>query len=134
MPRPQTSRSWQRAPCSSPTNSTDTSPMHDDRSMDAATTPIPPSELPSPGALKRASAIAAAAAALLLVVAVLPAEYNVDPTGVGRVLGLKEMGQIKQEAAADAADSVNIESARAVTTPTLPAPTGAPTSASASAD
>ena len=108
--------------------------MRDDRSMDAATTPIPPSELPSPGALKRATAIAGAAAALLLVVAVLPAEYNVDPTGVGRVLGLKEMGQIKQEAAADAADSVNIESARAVTTPTLPAPTGAPTPASASAD
>jgi len=45
-------------------------------------------------------------ALLLLVTVVLPAEYGVDPTGIGRVLGLTEMGEIKvqlaKEAAADA--------------------------------
>ncbi|WP_262881095.1 MULTISPECIES: transmembrane anchor protein [unclassified Psychrobacter] len=38
---------------------------------------------------------------------VLPAEYGIDPTGVGKLLRLTEMGQVKQqlaeEAAADAA-------------------------------
>ncbi|SEB03621.1 transmembrane anchor protein [Rubrimonas cliftonensis] len=33
---------------------------------------------------------------------VLPAEYGIDPTGVGRVLGLAEMGEIKQELAEEA--------------------------------
>ena len=41
---------------------------------------------------------------------VLPAEYGIDPTGVGKLLRLTEMGQIKQqlaeEAAADAAGVV----------------------------
>ena len=35
----------------------------------------------------------------LLVTMVLPAEYGIDPTGVGRVLGLTEMGEIKQQLA-----------------------------------
>ena len=41
----------------------------------------------------------------LLVTVVLPAEYGIDPTGAGRLLGLNEMGEIKtqlhQEAEAD---------------------------------
>jgi hypothetical protein len=45
-------------------------------------------ELPSTRKLAVASAIAALVAALVLVVAVLPAEYGVDPSGVGRTLGL----------------------------------------------
>jgi hypothetical protein len=57
--------------------------------------------------LLRSTLIALATAVLLLVTAVLPAEYGIDPTGVGRVLGLTPMGQIKtrlaKEAAADAA-------------------------------
>ena len=69
--------------------------------------PPPMSELPSSRALLRSTAIAAAVAVLLLVTIVLPAEYAIDPTGVGRVLGLTEMGEIKmalaEEAAADAA-------------------------------
>jgi hypothetical protein len=36
------------------------------------------------------------------VTVVLPAEYGVDPTGVGRVLGLTEMGEIKMSLAAEA--------------------------------
>jgi hypothetical protein len=49
-----------------------------------------PSQLPSTGRLLRSTLIAAAAAATLLTLVVLPAEYGVDPTGVGRVLGLTE--------------------------------------------
>ena len=33
---------------------------------------------------------------------VLPAEYGIDPTGVGRVLGLTQMGEIKEELADEA--------------------------------
>ncbi|MFO6370325.1 transmembrane anchor protein [Pseudomonas aeruginosa] len=47
-----------------------------------------------------------AAALLLLVTVVMPSEYAIDPTGVGRVLGLTQMGEVKiqlaDEAAADA--------------------------------
>lgn len=64
-------------------------------------------ELPSSRSLLRSTAIAVAVAALLLVTVVLPAEYGADPTGIGRVLGLTRMGEIKmqlaKEAAADAA-------------------------------
>jgi hypothetical protein len=51
--------------------------------------------LPSAGTLLRSTAIAAAVAIALLLVAVLPAEYGIDPTGIGRVLGLARMGEIK---------------------------------------
>ena len=36
---------------------------------------------------------------VILVTVVLPAEYGIDPTGAGRVLGLTEMGEIKRELA-----------------------------------
>ncbi len=42
----------------------------------------------SAGRLVRATLLAAAIAALLLVLVVLPAEYGIDPTGVGRATGL----------------------------------------------
>jgi hypothetical protein len=64
-------------------------------------------ELPSTARLVRSTAIAAVSAVVLLLAVVLPAEYGVDPTGIGRLLGLTEMGEIKtrlaREAAADAA-------------------------------
>lgn len=64
-------------------------------------------ELPTSRQLLRSSVIALAVAAALLVTVVMPAEYAIDPTGVGRVLGLTQMGEIKKtltaEAAADAA-------------------------------
>ncbi len=57
--------------------------------------------------LVRSTLIALVVAVALLVTVVLPAEYGIDPTGVGRVLGLTRMGEIKtrlaKEAAADAA-------------------------------
>jgi hypothetical protein len=61
----------------------------------------------SPGGLIRSTLIAGGAAVAVLAVFYLPSEYGIDPTGLGGVLGLTEMGQIKQqlyaEAEADAA-------------------------------
>ncbi|WP_281968995.1 transmembrane anchor protein [Roseovarius nanhaiticus] len=59
-------------------------------------------ELPSSAQLLRSTAIAAASAAAILVTIVLPAEYNIDPTGIGGVLGLAEMGEIKVQLAEEA--------------------------------
>ena len=59
-------------------------------------------ELPSSAQLLKSTAIAAASAIAILVTVVLPAEYNIDPTGVGGMLGLAEMGEIKQQLAAEA--------------------------------
>lgn len=52
--------------------------------------PISPFESNPPSARKLLLGIGAAvlAAAILLVVAILPAEYGIDPTGIGRALGL----------------------------------------------
>lgn len=61
------------------------------------------SELPSTNQLLKSTGIAAVVATALLVVAVLPAEYGVDPTGAGSILGLTEMGRIKMSLAAEAA-------------------------------
>lgn len=64
-------------------------------------------ELPSSAQLLRSTLIALGTAILLLVTVILPAEYGIDPTGVGQKLGLKEMGDIKvqlhEEAERDAA-------------------------------
>jgi len=56
-----------------------------------------PYELPSTWQLLRSTLIALVAAIVILVTIVLPSEYGIDPTGFGRVTGLTEMGQIKQE-------------------------------------
>ncbi len=66
-------------------------------------TPVPPkSELPTSAQLLKSTLIAAGVAATLLVTVVLPSEYNIDPTGVGKVLGLKQMGEIKTQLAEEA--------------------------------
>jgi hypothetical protein len=59
-------------------------------------------ELPSTGKLLRSTALAALVAAALLVTTILPAEYGIDPTGIGRALGLTPMGEIKRSLAAEA--------------------------------
>ncbi|WP_108661456.1 hypothetical protein [Acuticoccus kandeliae] len=41
-------------------------------------------------------------AVLVVLTLVLPAEYGVDPTGVGDLLGLTEMGEVKVALAAEA--------------------------------
>jgi hypothetical protein len=64
-----------------------------------------PDDLPSSRALLRSTLVALAAAALILVTIVLPAEYGIDPTGIGRPLGLTRMGEIKQALAREAAEA-----------------------------
>ena len=59
-------------------------------------------DLPTSSQLLRSTVIAIGVAAALLVTIVLPAEYGVDPTRIGRVLGLTEMGEIKQQLAEEA--------------------------------
>ena len=59
-------------------------------------------ELPSSAQLLKSTFIALGVAAAILVTAILPAEYGIDPTGVGKVLGLTEMGEIKTQLAEEA--------------------------------
>lgn len=59
-------------------------------------------ELPSTRQLVRSTLIAAVSAVVLLYTVVLPSEYGVDPTGIGRALGLTEMGEIKTRLAKEA--------------------------------
>lgn len=59
-------------------------------------------DLPTKAQLFRSSVIAGVGAVALLVTVYLPAEYAIDPTGVGRVLGLTEMGEIKVQLAEEA--------------------------------
>jgi len=49
-------------------------------------------ELPSSQQLLKSTFTAIATAAVLLVTIVLPSEYAIDLTGIGRALGLTEMG------------------------------------------
>ncbi|SNT36292.1 transmembrane anchor protein [Antarctobacter heliothermus] len=60
-------------------------------------------DLPTPAQLRRSTIIAGVMAAAIGVMVYLPAEYGTDPTGVGSILGLTEMGEIKQQLAAEAA-------------------------------
>ena len=59
--------------------------------------PIELAELPTLRQLARASVTAFVVATLLLVVGVLPAEFAIDPTGLGRALGLMQLGELKKE-------------------------------------
>lgn len=43
-------------------------------------------DLPTSAQLKKSTLIAAASALAILVTVVLPSEYTIDPTGIGRVL------------------------------------------------
>lgn len=65
------------------------------------------------GGLIKSTLGAVAAAGAILTFIWLPAEYGIDPTGVGHVLGLTEMGQIKEqlhaEADADAAAALSAQ-------------------------
>jgi hypothetical protein len=60
-------------------------------------------DLPTAAQLRRSTWIAAASALAILGFVILPAEYAIDPTGVGGVLGLTQMGEIKVQLAAEAA-------------------------------
>tara|TARA_Y100001956_G_scaffold58656_1_gene57965 strand:+ start:3398 stop:4060 length:663 start_codon:yes stop_codon:yes gene_type:complete len=75
-------------------------------------------ELPTTKQLARSTVIALATAIVLLITVILPAEYAIDPTGMGRVLGLTEMGEIKaqlaQEAEEDQANSAVVAATKTV--------------------
>lgn len=90
-------------------------------------------DLPTNGQLLRATAIAAVAAGAILVTVVLPSEYGIDPTGIGRMAGFTQMGEIKQQLALEAA----ADEAGARTPADTQAPqstlTGNPTAASSDA-
>ncbi len=61
------------------------------------------SELPSTAKLIKSTIVAALSALVILVTVVMPAEYGIDPTGIGNLLGLKKMGEIKVSLAREAA-------------------------------
>lgn len=60
-------------------------------------------DLPTKAQLRRSSVIAGVGAVFIGVAVYMPAELGQDPTGVGTILGLTEMGEIKQQLAAEAA-------------------------------
>lgn len=78
-------------------------------------------ELPSSQQLLRSTTMALIAAVVLLVTVVMPSEYAIDPTGVGRVLGLTQMGEIKlqlsEEASADAAATDTVAASESLPLP-----------------
>ncbi len=92
-------------------------------------------DLPSTRKLLKSTGIAVAVAAGLLVTVVMPAEYGVDPTRVGSLFGLTEMGRIKVSLAAEAQAEEVAEAipAAASGSPVATATVAAPTPADASA-
>ncbi|MBU2359121.1 MAG: transmembrane anchor protein [Alphaproteobacteria bacterium] len=80
-----------------------------------------PDDLPSSAQLLKSTGLAAVAAAAILVTIVLPSEYGIDPTGIGGVLGLSEMGDIKTQLAdeAEADRLMELESSEAETQSSL---------------
>ncbi len=61
------------------------------------------SELPTTRQLVSSTFLAMGGAVAILVAVVMPSEFGIDPTGLGRILGLTEMGEIKAQLAAEAA-------------------------------
>ena len=72
-------------------------------------------DLPTSAQLLKSTVIAIIMAIILLVMVIFPAEYGTDPTGVGRLLGLKEMGEIKMSLL----DESYKESSQQNTTPSI---------------
>ena len=84
--------------------------------MTAPTTTLPPARIsPPPATLAKATAGAALAGVLIATLFVLPAEYGIDPTGVGTALGLT--GMVSGEAS-EAAPAPEAAPATTTTTPT----------------
>ncbi|MDQ9172147.1 hypothetical protein Q8A64_17175 [Oxalobacteraceae bacterium R-40] len=78
--------------------------------------------LPSTPQLIKASVIAMSVASVILVTAVLPAEYGIDPTGLGKSMGLTALSMPNtQETTNSKAPAAN--SLQTLTTPS-PAPNG----------
>lgn len=67
-------------------------------------------EAPSASMLIKATLGAMLVSFVILVVAVLPAEYGVDPTGLGEVIGLDQLNEAEDAAAAGGAAGVLLSS------------------------
>lgn len=65
-------------------------------------------KLPSGKQLIKSTIIALITALVLLITVILPAEYGIDPTGIGKGLGLTKMGEIKQQLASEAIPDINV--------------------------
>jgi hypothetical protein len=63
-------------------------------------------ELPSTAKLIKSTLAAIVIALVLLVTVVMPSEYGIDPTGIGKITGLQRMGEIKVSLAQEAAEEV----------------------------
>jgi hypothetical protein len=89
-------------------------------------------DLPTTAQLLRSTVFALIASVVLLVTIVMPSEYAMDPTGVGRALGLTQMGEVKLQLAEEArADEAVVQNAAmtiavAPSPVIVPAPTVAP--------
>ncbi|MBA3526111.1 MAG: transmembrane anchor protein [Sphingomonas sp.] len=80
-------------------------------------------DLPTSRQLAKATIGAIAAAGAILVAVILPAEFGIDPTGVGRVIGLTQMGEVKVQLAEEAKRDTLAESAATSTVSQSVAPT-----------
>lgn len=65
-------------------------------------------DLPTRAQLRRSSITAGIGAVMIAVMIYMPAELGKDPTGVGTLLGLTEMGEIKQQLAQEAAEDAEL--------------------------
>jgi len=63
-------------------------------------------ELPTSKQLIKSTATALFTACFLLVTVILPAEYAIDPTGAGNIIGLTKMGEIKNQLANEAKQDI----------------------------
>ena len=91
-------------------------------------------ELPSTGKLLRSTLMAVVIAVALLISVVLPAEYAIDPTGAGRLLGLTEMGEIKTQLAEEAElDQASVQQASEPAAPQEAVSDSQPSAATATA-
>lgn len=74
------------------------------------------------GGLIRSTLMAGGGALAILTFFWLPAEYGIDPTGVGGLLGLTEMGDIKQQLAgeAEAQDAAAVAPAAGIASAAVP--------------
>ena len=61
-----------------------------------------PEDLPTPAQLRRSTMAALVALVIIVVTVILPAEYAIDPSRIGRLTGLTEMGEIKMQLATEA--------------------------------
>src|SRR5436190_1324509 len=76
---------------------------------------IPRVETPSRARIAAATMVAALVAAVVLLVAVLPAEYGVDPLGTGKALGLTDLAKAaEKKAAPEPAPAKTIEDAATI--------------------